>query len=172
MAYTENTNDANRLVELSGSDFEIADGQPNIKGWGVYDIQHKKVGDVYDLLFNPPSRRVRYIIVDLKSNEFNLADRRVAIPIGVAELHKHNDEVLLPEVTAVHLTSLPAYEKGHPLTHDRELAIRNAFAVPTPEVIKGADFYEHEHFNQNRFYGTRYQPPQTGTTPNDHLLPE
>ena len=169
MASTENTTDANRLEALGGSDYEIADGQPNIKGWDVYDIQHKKVGEVEELLFNPPSRRVRYMIVDLKRNEFNLADRKVAVPIGVAELHKHNDEVLLPDVTAVHLTSLPTYEKGHPLTYDKELAIRNAFAVPSPEVIKGADFYEHEHFNQNRFYGSRNQQPEAGDAPDTRL---
>ncbi|GAB2683870.1 hypothetical protein GCM10027037_01100 [Mucilaginibacter koreensis] len=163
--------DTNRLEALGGSDYEMADGQPNIKGWDVYDINRRKIGEVDELLFNPASRRVRYMVVDLRKNDFNLASRKIAIPVGVAELHEHDDEVLLPEVTAVHLTSLPAYETGKPLTHDRELAIRNAFAVPQPEVIKGADFYEHEHFNQNRFYGRRYQP-QTDTVANDHLLPE
>lgn len=158
MASTDNTTDASRLIALGGSDYEMADGQPNIKGWDVFDLQHKKVGEVQELLFNPASRRVRYMIVDLKRNDFNLAPRLVAIPVGVAELHEHNDEVILPEVNAVHLTTLPTYDKDHPLTYDREVAIRNSFVVPHATVIQGADFYEHEHFDQNKFYGRRYNP--------------
>ncbi|WP_462264615.1 PRC-barrel domain-containing protein [Mucilaginibacter sp.] len=171
MSSNENITDTNRLVELGGSDYEIADGQPNIKGWDVYDVNHKKIGAVDELLFNPASRRVRYLVVDLKQNNFNLAARKIAVPIGVAELHEHNDEVLLPEVTAIHLTSLPTYEKGKPFTQDRELAIRNAFIVPQPAVIQGADFYEHDHFDQNKFYGRRYQPQPGSPTPG-HQLPD
>ncbi len=172
MATDANSTGYSHLEELTGSDYEIKDGQPDIKGWKVLDVQRKRVGEVTDLLFNPQTNKVRYLIADLKHNDFNLAARKIAIPIGLAELHEHDDEVLLPQVTAIHLTSLPGYEKGKPLTQDKELAIRNAFAVPEPKVLPGADFYEHEHFNQNKFYSRRTPSPQSGTVAEDHRLAE
>src|SRR4051794_25979432 len=99
------------LQELGGSDFEIADGQPNIKGWDVKDENGKKMGEVDELLFDPQSRKVRYIVLDLEGNVFDLENRDVLVPIGVAQLHGEDDEVILPGITADKLTALPTYDK-------------------------------------------------------------
>ena len=81
-------NNYSRLEELSGSDFEIVDGEPNIIGWDVKNETGTKIGDVDDLLFDPETRKVRYLVVDLDSNYLGLADGRIVlVPIGVAELH-------------------------------------------------------------------------------------
>jgi len=88
MALDENANSYNHLVELGGSDFEIADGEPNIKGWDVKNQQGLKIGEVDELLFDPKSLKVRYLVVDLDDNELEFEeDKKVLIPIGVAELH-------------------------------------------------------------------------------------
>ncbi len=42
---TEN-NRQTRLQKLSGSDFEITDGQPDIRGWDVKDASGKQFGEV------------------------------------------------------------------------------------------------------------------------------
>ena len=76
------------LVELGGSDFEIADGEPNIKGWKVRSPEGLKIGEVDELLFDPGALKVRYLVIDLNKKELNLDDdRKVLVPIGVAELH-------------------------------------------------------------------------------------
>lgn len=39
-----------RLQKLGGSDYEIADGEPDIRGWEVRDESGKKLGEVDDLI--------------------------------------------------------------------------------------------------------------------------
>lgn len=63
----ENTN--KRLQELGGSDFEIAEDQPDIRGWDVKDENGKKIGEVDELIFDEQSRKVRYIVLDLEEIE-------------------------------------------------------------------------------------------------------
>lgn len=203
-------NNYSQLRELSGSDFEIVDGEPNIIGWDVKNGEGTKIGDVDDLLFDPQSRKVRYLLVDLDSNYLNLTDgRTVLIPIGIAELHgedvhdqnavtaqdtnidstdslqersagigntaygatqdgeadevdandhAYNPEedeeniVILRNVTVAQLLELPSYEKGK-LTQDKESLIRKVFeGAGMAGAATGSDFYDHDHFNEDRFY--------------------
>src|ERR1700710_2009725 len=90
METNDNITDENRLLELGGSNCEIADDEPDIIGWDVRNSQGKKIGEVDELLFDPQSRSVRYLVVDLDDNELDLEndDRRVLIPIGLAELYR------------------------------------------------------------------------------------
>ncbi|WP_345948190.1 PRC-barrel domain-containing protein [Mucilaginibacter sp. PAMB04274] len=168
-------NEYSRLEELSGSDFEIADGQPDIKGWDVKTDSGENIGDVEELLFNPQTRKVRYMVVDTDANDLRLEARRILIPIGVAELHEDDDFVVVPQVAVTHLENLPSYERGSLLTAEHESHIRTTFSsLGAAGMSMGAvgsqpteDFYEHEQFNQNRLYNRRRQE----TNP-DKLLPE
>jgi len=93
MAFEENENKYSHLEELSGSDYQIVEGEPNITGWDVIDMQGQKIGEVEDVLFDPQSREVRYIIVDLEENELDLdVDKKVLVPIGIAELVEEDDD--------------------------------------------------------------------------------
>jgi hypothetical protein len=93
MAFEENEYNNNHLQELSDSDYEIVDGEPDITGWEVINEQGEKIGDVDNLLFDPESRKVRYLIVDLDDNELDLdTDKKVLIPIGVADLQQDDDD--------------------------------------------------------------------------------
>jgi sporulation protein YlmC with PRC-barrel domain len=175
---TEGINDYSYLEELSESDFEIVDGQPNIQGWDVFDSAGAKIGEVDDLLFNPQSRKVRYIVLDMENNDLDLEDGHVLIPIGVAELHENDDTVLIPEITVAQITSLPLYERGREITAETEAEIRKVFVRPiigdgNGNVVPGGEFYEHEHFNETKFYGNRrptahlddeFFPPQGDST--------
>jgi uncharacterized protein (TIGR02271 family) len=167
-------NNAGRLKELGDSNFEIVDGEPNIKGWDVKDVSGKQIGEVDELIFNEDTYKVLYLVVDLDDNDFDLdKDKKVLVPIGLAELHEKDDEVILPGVTATQLSALPAYEKGN-ITSQTESAIRTAFAggaagaaatALTGETHQ-ADFYQHEDFNDHKFYGKRQQnTPDTTTIP-------
>lgn len=159
MASEEINNDYSYFEELGESDFEIADGQPNIQGWDVFDSDGNKIGEVDDLLFNPHSRKVRYIVLDTDSNDLDLEDGHVLIPIGVAELHENDDTVLVPDITVEQLLALPIYEKGREITSETEAEIRSVFVKPIGDgngnVVADGEFYTHEHFNETRFYGKR-----------------
>lgn len=155
MAFEENSYD--HLAELGGSKFEIVNGEPNITGWKVKTEDGLKVGKVDDLLFNPASQKVRYMVVNFSGNELHLeSNRQVLIPIGVADLYSDNeyqrsvistsstehlprdrsydpsvdgDVVVLPGVTIAQLNSLPLYEKNH-LSPAIERAIKKIFEIP------------------------------------------
>ncbi len=161
MASYENKNESNRLVELSGSDYKIADGQPNIKGWTVKDKTGRTFGDVDELIFSPATRSVRYLVIDLDDNEFNLDSRKILVPIGLANLHEKDDDVILSGVTAEQLQKVPKYEKGTRINSSTESTIRNIYvgssdnAATDSTVDHDDEFYKHDHFNEEKFYGNR-----------------
>ena len=169
-----NENKNKRLQELGGSDFEIADGQQDIRGWDVKDANGKKIGEVDELIFDIQTYKVRYIVLDMDDNDFDLDDREVLVPIGIAQLQDKGDDVILPGVTAEHLRSLPEYEEGN-ISADVESKIRNAFAGVGGAALTGAaltsgtentddDFYNHDHFNEDNLYRNRKSGNEDQTT--------
>lgn len=163
MAINENVNQYSHLQELGGSKFEVVNGEPNIKSWDVKDSSGRVVGDVDELLFDPETRKVHYLVVDLEHNALQLnTDRKVLVPIGIAELHGKDDEVLLPNVTVEQLNALPPYEKDR-LTPQTESTIRHIFETGGAAGLAGTaapayekdQFYSHEHFNEDKFFNSR-----------------
>ncbi len=151
MTTNENSNRNNHLQELGDSDFKIVEGQPNIKGWDVKDGQGKYIGEVEELLFDPASRQVRYIVLDLEGNLLDLDAREVLVPIGLAELHESDDDVILPNVTQAQLEALPEYDDDY-FTPDMEGTIQQVFAGAG---VAGAAAYDQEHNNADNLYRRR-----------------
>jgi hypothetical protein len=151
------------LKELHSSDFEIRDGEPDIRGWKVKNNLNKVIGKVIELLFDTESLRVRYIILDLEGKPLNLLSRNVIIPIGLAVLDKADKLVLLPEVTIGHLASLPEYKKGN-LTIATEREVRKVFApaegvaFEDPDYFDPKEFYNNKYFNEERIYQQQNLP--------------
>lgn len=146
------------LKELRSSDFEIRNGEPDIRGWKVKTTQNQDIGKVDELLFDVESFRVRYLVVALNGKAINLASRDVLIPVGLAELRKDDKTVIFPEVTAGHFATLPDYKKGN-VTVETERAIRTVFGPSEGIDYKDADynhdpedFYNHEHFDEEKMY--------------------
>jgi sporulation protein YlmC with PRC-barrel domain len=100
-----------RLQELDRSDFEIIDGEPDIRGWDVKNNAGLKIGEVEELIVDAQQKKVRYMVVDLDDKDMKLPDRKVLVPIGLAELHDKDDDVILSTVTVDQLGALPAYDK-------------------------------------------------------------
>ena len=145
------------LKELHASEFEMADGEPDIRNWKVIGLQNQEVGKVSELLFDELSRRVRYLIIQINGKPLNLISRSVLIPVGMAELLSDEKVVLIPGLTINHLATLPAYEKGR-VSRKTEYIVRNVFS-PVNEVVERRDnlnqkdaFYDHEHFNDDRHH--------------------
>ncbi len=146
-----------RLQKLSDSDFEISDGQSDIRGWDVKDSGGKRLGEVEELIFDYESRKVRYIVVDTEDNEYDLEEREVLVPIGIAELHESDDDVVLPGITAEQLLALPEYNEDRFSTDD-ETNTRNVFGGLGAGGLTAAgteDFYSTPHFNEENLYRNR-----------------
>ena len=154
MEYTNENNPLDHLQELSNSDYEIRDGQSDITGWSVYNSERAKIGEVQDLLFDPEARKVRYIVLELQANAQDVldGDRNVLIPIGVAELRSGDEQVIIPLASAEPLTGLPSYQAGN-LTSETETRTRQIFEGGSTAPYEHPQFYEHAHFNEDRFYG-------------------
>jgi sporulation protein YlmC with PRC-barrel domain len=161
-----------RLQELGESDFEIVDGQPDIRGWDVKNERDQKIGEVEELILDAQNRRVRYMVVDLDDNDFDIDDKEVLIPIGMAELHKDDDDVIIQSLTPEQLRALPEYDEDH-LTPDVERSIctalgRTGMSSTGQSTVDEMDstFYEHDHFNDNNLYRRRLPLSSTGTLQN------
>jgi len=137
MERKENEHELKLLKELSTSDFEIKDGQPDIIHWKVLNAAGQDLGVVTELLFDEEEQKVRYLILNLKGNIWNMAEREVLIPIGVAELDAIHDQVILPNITAQQLLVLPDYTKG--------------------KMTMSADstLYGHKDFDESNLYARR-----------------
>ncbi len=161
---TYENNRTTYLQELSGSDFEIADHQPDITGWKIVDSLGNELGEVEDLIFDSKERKVRYIVASLdldvpENLEIEEDSRLVLIPIGIVDLDKEEDEVIVPEVSGGYLATLPGYEPGKTISPAEELAVRYAFlgqdSLPDADAVvyeqHPEDFYNHGHFDESRF---------------------
>ena len=158
----DNTNSRAHLRELHGSGYEIVDGQPNIIGWTIKDVNNHRIGVVDDLLFDQDQQKVRYIIANLKDNHFDLDKRKVLIPIGIAELHETDDDVLVPQVSAWQLRALPTYTDR--MTDRDEQEVYTVFSTPSASTQatgvsdtwqKPNNFYEHSYFDHDHMFNKR-----------------
>jgi uncharacterized protein (TIGR02271 family) len=147
------------LVPLDkASEYTIASGNPDPRGWDVL-ASGSKVGEVDKLIADLDAMKVRYLDVELDKNVAGAKDRHVLIPVGTARLDDDNDRVLLEGISSDMLVGLPAYSPNTVITRDYENSLRTSMtgaAIPTPRA--GSDYYAHEHFDENRFFGTRGRP--------------
>src|SRR5690606_40342641 len=150
-----------RLQELSGSDYKIAENQPDIEDWKILDTTGKKVGKVKDLLFDESAMKVRYIVTNLKKGDWLDDDRDILIPIGQAQLDKDNERVVVPDLNRDVVTGLPHYKKVDDLTYDDETRIRNIFSGNTAGDYDRDKFYDHEHYDEDRFYANNKDRDRT-----------
>src|SRR3954469_13698877 len=91
---------SSRLQHLKGSDFEVADGQPDIRGWDVKDTNGKTIGEVDDLIFDERTLKVRYMVVGLDKKHLDLdKDRDVLVPIGYGEIPEKDKAIVIPNTT-------------------------------------------------------------------------
>lgn len=178
-----------RLRELRGSDYTIAKGQPDIRGWDVRDGNGRKFGVVNDLIFDIRANKVRYMVLNiLDTKELDLEKRTVMVPIGMAELDPTDNDVLLPQVTPFQLRALPRYDKDS-LGAKAERDISTVFgreglgttaaagtaAATTVNDDRDVDesFYNHDHFNEDNMYRRRRNTTQaTGGQKTDRRLTE
>lgn len=159
-ANEESGGNAPRIQPLGGlPEFEVADDQPDIRGWEVVGQDRRPIGAVHELLVDPAACRVRYVDVEIR-REIIAADhdRHVLIPIGYARLEEADDRVMVNNIATTAAAALPEYEHA-PLTREQEEALHRTYADAAP--VAGAmpelerDYYAHDRFDDSRFWGRR-----------------
>lgn len=114
------------LVELGGSDYEIVDGEPDIRGWDVKNKVGLKFGEVDELLFDPQTGKVRYIVVDVNNSELDTEQKKILVPIGTAVLYdgeriQDNDNLL---------------NKGNENSVNEDVVVESVSPLATPDYNK------------------------------------
>ena len=158
---TDNTTTGNRLHHLKGSDYEIADGEPDIRGWDVRDSNAQHLGKIEDLIFDPQARKVRYMVVKLDKNISDDKNRDVLVPIGLAELHKVDSDAFLSGIATDQLKSLPDYSGT--VSDEMEENIRLILAG-SGVALAGNEFYNNDHFNEDNLFRNRRDVAAEGTS--------
>lgn len=121
----ENTN---RIVPLSEmEDFEVAEGEPDVRGWDVIAADGRRIGEVDQLLVDTSAMKVRYLDVDLDEAELNLqGDRHILVPIGYARLNEDDDRVIIDNLRSDNVANVPEYRPG-PVTPEYENRVNQWF---------------------------------------------
>lgn len=149
-----------RVGSLSDlSDFEVADGEPDIRGWTVVGHDRREIGEVHDLIVDTTAMKVRYMDVEIKRTvDTTDRDRHVLIPIGYARLDEEGNRVMVNNIATTAAESLSAYDHG-PITRDQEMALHQQYAHASPAAgampERDRDYYGHERFDESRFWGKR-----------------
>lgn len=144
-----------RIIPLDELDaFEVAEGDPDVRGWQVYGGDGVRVGVVDELLVDTEAMKVRYLDVELADGDDGREERHVLIPIGFGRLHETDDIILVDGLDSAGLVQLPEYTQ-EPLTRELERAVLSRF-VPADRAREPADDpYGNEGYDEERFYGPR-----------------
>lgn len=121
-----------QLVHLDDmNDFQVADGDPDIRGWDVRTADGEKIGKVKDLVVDTGLMKVRYIEASIDKDVLNASeDRHVLIPIGSARLDDDEDDVYLSSAI-IDPRTLPPYDRKS-LSREYEMALRERFPTNSP----------------------------------------
>jgi sporulation protein YlmC with PRC-barrel domain len=108
-------------------DFEIAEGDPDVRGWNVLSSDGRKIGEVDNLLVDTKVMKVRYLDVDVEDDLLSDdEERHILIPIGYARLDEDDDQIVVDGLHSANLREIPAYQRG-PLTIEYETTLRGYF---------------------------------------------
>lgn len=122
----EQTNRLSSIEELE--DFEVAEGDPDPRGWEVLGADGQRIGAVEDLIVDTTAMKVRYLDCNVDEERLGLdtTNRHVLIPVGFARLDEEDNQVVVDRISSQDVGDLPAFS-GLPLARDDENALLNRF---------------------------------------------
>jgi photosynthetic reaction center H subunit len=159
----ESTDRSERLLALSNiKEYRVAKGESDIRGWDVVTRDHKRIGEVHELIVDPAAMKVRYLDIALDKNLLETRDRtHILVPIAGATLDDDDNRVYVDNVSMSQIESMPPYDH-RPITRDYENLLMNVFqggdqSGTSPTVAEGADddFYRRPQFEDRQFWGRR-----------------
>jgi uncharacterized protein (TIGR02271 family) len=167
----DNIND--RIVPLDElSDFKVADDDPDVRGWDVLSADGRRIGEVENLLVDRTAMKVRYLDVEVDDDLVQQdRERHVLIPIGYARLDRDDSRIMVDSLNSSDIGALPAYA-NEPITRDYENSLRTSWDRGHSQTTTGADrdFYAHESYDDNRFYGREQRAGEERVTLSEEQL--
>ena len=140
-----------RLRDLT--DFEVADDNPDVRGWAVRGGDGQALGVVHELIVEPQALKVRYLDIALDARfKRQKHEDHILLPIGVASLDAEGDNVFVPALNAETVLNYPPYSEIQ-ITRDYEEAMLRALGIG-PGVPDG-QFYERDSYDAGAFYRRR-----------------
>lgn len=129
------------------SDYKIADGYPDVRGWDVKDIDNRVIGKVDNLLVNKESQRVVYIdvevdksIIDAKHDPYGRpshtdvrefvnkdGENHIIIPIGLVDLNEDSDYVYSDILDHQTFSETKRYRKGDNINRQYENQVLSSY---------------------------------------------
>jgi uncharacterized protein (TIGR02271 family) len=107
-----------RVVPLSqAGDFEVAEGEPDIRGWEVRSSDGRTIGRVDELLVDTGALKVRYLDVEGERGLVARDGGHFLVPVGFARLDAGGHRVTVDSLASSELRNLPPYDR-QPLTRD------------------------------------------------------
>lgn len=152
-----------RLTELR--DYEVARGNPDIRGWTVHDRDGRRVGIVEDLTVDTEACRVQEALVDLHGHDY-------MIPIAEITLDVAHHTATVP-MSLDELKRLPEAHAWH--SHERQV-IRATFypdledAPPVGELSKEDVVEIHRAHEQRHAEVGALEPEETAMPGEDPYL--
>ena len=136
------------LDELS--DYKVADGYPDVRGWSVKDADNRIIGKVDNLLVSKEAERVVYVDVDVDqtiidakydpySNPENPevrefinkeGENHIIIPIGMVDFNESLKHVVTHTVNHRTFAETKRYKKGTTLDRDYEEHVLSSYDRP------------------------------------------
>ena len=135
-------------------DYEVADHDPDVRGWTVYASDGLEIGEVEELFVDPAAKKVRYLEVDLKGEDTGGNERRVLLPVGAARLRKDEDSVMLDRLRASEVARLPAYRRDA-FDDAYEADLQSRLGHDRTGLRSDAEWYGGDLYDDSRFYGAR-----------------
>ena len=118
--------------------WDVAEGEPDIRGWEVRTLSGRVIGEVADLLIDTEEREVVMLDIDVEGGH-----RRTLAPIRAAQVDR-TERIVRIDSEDLHTDDLPTVErKAEPVAEaerevpvtgapaDREVPERRSFRYPT-----------------------------------------
>lgn len=143
-----------RMKEVE-SDYKVADDDPDVRGWDVIGMNGERLGEVDELIVDTSAMKVRYLEVDIDNTLLDKDNNHILIPIGSASLDRENKNVMVTTLDSRSVSNYPAYN-GEAISRDYEHKLISALS-PSYQAgsVSNDSFYEGEHFDTNRFSGSK-----------------
>ncbi|MEX2350715.1 MAG: photosystem reaction center subunit H [Flavobacteriaceae bacterium] len=155
------------LNELS--DYKVASGDPDVRGWKVNDREKRTIGKIDNLLVNPTSERVVYLDVEVDdsiieanhkpysnsaksgAHEFLNKDgeNHLIIPIGLATLDKDNEIVNTDSIDYQTFAESKRFKKGDNIDRDYEIVVLDNYNRDQTQYPEDDSLYERKEFKRN-----------------------
>ncbi len=169
-----------RLEELS--DYKIASGYPDVRGWEVRDLNNRVIGKISGLLANVEKEKIVYLDVEVDETiidaghdpygrppnkavqEFinEKGENHVIIPIGLAELNEERECVSTTTIDHRTFAETKRFESNTPIAREYEIIVLDSYGRRHQRET------ETEDLEQSEAYQDRQENLKSGHSGRDH----